>query len=161
MSANRSPDDTPAMFAGVGAVVVAGGHVEWELRRLLLWVRGKGPHHLPEVTRHLWSTLVQKIRAEAGQSTNATDVLAVLDWADQADLMKLRNMVVHAYWWVTPGQGIRANRHEKGGSGYILSGTPADLTQIADKLFTFAQRLREASSPDDRWPEAFLGGDDH
>ena len=156
MDAENSLDDTPAMISGVGDVVVAAGHVEWELRRLLLSVRGHGPDHNSDVSKFLWAELVKKLRAEAGGSVDAADILAALDRADRENLAGLRNMVVHAYWQNSPGPRIRGIRQEKNGNEWNIVGDPQDLTRVANKLKAFVRSLKQIGQPDSRWPDVYL-----
>jgi hypothetical protein len=143
---------TAQLFQAVGAVVVAGGHVEWRLKRLLLWLHGKGPSDLHEVTSLNWTILVERTRLAAASAENA-EVLALLHQAEDQNLKWIRDNAVHTHWWADGRPGVVGSRHpsKKGAGSFILVGTIEDLHASADKLFQFAARLAELA-PDDGWP---------
>ncbi len=139
------------LFQAIGAVVVAGGHVEWRMQRLLLWLRGQGPESLTTIRHLQWTGLANAIDREAVGSPKAAEIKEVLSVERQ--LNAVRNNVVHAYWWTDGGPGIRGNRHPKYGGGFIIVGTSEQLIDEANKLFAFANRLA-GLTPNDGWPIA-------
>jgi hypothetical protein len=154
MAARRPREQCLAeLFQAVGAVVVAGGHVEWYLQRLLLWLRGQGPADLPTVTRLTWTDLVQAIHVEAPRSAKADEIAALMQEANEPTLKVIRDNVVHAYWWTTGGPGIHGNRHQRDGKGSVIAGNMDVVRKGADDLFAFSERLAHLI-PDDGWPTA-------
>jgi hypothetical protein len=150
-----APARVPAeIFAAVGAVAVAGGHVEFSLQRLLLrlrWVDRGGAEfdvqtHRAVVHSMMWKQLVDKINQHL-KTHPRPDVAALLERADQGRFGEKRNDVIHAYWWLDGGPGIRANRipgrPRNGVAGWAIGGDTPDLFAIAEKLFTFARDLEQ------------------
>jgi hypothetical protein len=140
------------LFHAIGAIVVAGGQVEWRLQRLLLWIRDQGPSHLNTVTCLTWTDLEKAIKLEAPSSSKATKIAALMQTATDQHLKTMRDNAVHAHWWTTEkGNQVVGNRHDHKGNGYIVAGKFEDLHQGANQLFQFAYQLAMLT-PDDKWP---------
>jgi hypothetical protein len=127
-----------SLYQAVGAVVVAGGHVEFRMHRLLAAIRG---HKYPDlgITKKLgWSELATALRKEAHQSNHKLVLLTLME--REAGIKTLRNNVVHACWRLDMG-GPTAMRTYQGGSIATLVGSMSDLRAAAQRIFGFADEL--------------------
>jgi hypothetical protein len=143
------------LYYSVGAVVVAGGHVEWWLQRMLLGLRGLGPAGYPTVQKLQWGDLVKQIREEVAAAGGPSEIVDLLDWAERERLQEMRHDVVHSYWWLTPGPGLRANRRPRTGSGWIIADDAEALFRLAADLFECARRLEELTPDVPGWVVAW------
>jgi hypothetical protein len=126
------------LFRGVGAVVVAGGHVEWGMQQVLLSIRtGCSFDGLENVWSMQWHDLAKAIRGEGKPHPRQPQISGVM--ASEARLNRLRNDVVHAYWALDGG--LRGARHTPKGDRYIIVGGVEELSEMAEELFDFARRL--------------------
>jgi hypothetical protein len=142
------------LYRLIGAVVVAGGHVEAAMKRLLLVLRGDGGAGFSEVDE-TWTTLTKELSEYARLDGERTGRLAtLLDWGTKNRVKERRDNVVHAYWWHFDGIGARRSRFFRKDDGAIMVGSLADLAEDADALFSYAQQLDDLVGP--QWPIALL-----
>lgn len=127
-----------SLCQAVGAVVVAGGHVEFRMQRLLAAIRG---HKYPDLgtTKELsWSQLAEALGKEAHESNHKEVLLSLMK--REAGINTLRNNVVHAVWRLDMGPPT-AMRMFRGGSAATLVGSMSDLRAEAQSIFGFADAL--------------------
>jgi hypothetical protein len=142
------------LFQLVGAITVAGGHVETAMKRLLLLMtETEGRFSLVDKT---WTDLHNALvaQAETGQDDLRTALRDALQWGETNRVKVRRDNAVHAYWWIYEGCGARRSRFYRKTEGKTILAQLTDLDEDADLLFEYARRLDELAGPD--WPIAML-----
>ena len=141
------------LYRRVGAVTVAGGHVETAMKRLLLLFMGDvGGFSVVDKT---WSDLHKAIEAECtGADERRISTAEVLSWGEEHKVKKRRDDVVHAYWWTFAGCGARRSRFYRKTEGTTIGAQLEDLDEDASMLFEYAEMLDRLLWTD--WPEARL-----
>jgi hypothetical protein len=142
------------LFRRVGAITVAGGHIETAMKRLvLLLTETEGRFSLVDKT---WTDLHNALVAESaeGQDDRRTALREVLEWGETNRIKIRRDNVVHAYWWTHAGCGARRSRFYRKTDGSTILAELSDLEEDAALLFEYAWRLDELLGPD--WPIAML-----
>lgn len=123
------------LFRRVGAVTVAGGHVETAMKRLLLILTAtEGRFSLVDKT---WTQLHQALVAESinGEDGRRLALRSVLEWGDANRVKSRRDNVVHAYWWIYAGCGARRSRFYRKKDGSTILAELSDLEDDAALLF--------------------------
>ena len=149
------------LFYAVGAIAVAGAHVELAMRKVYLSLSG-GNRNLASVeVSKMWQVLENKLRQLCDDSTDVRKELKkILDWSNKKNLSTFRNHAVHGYWWLFDIDGmfhqsryhVATNREPKQPSGISIN--PDDCRKVASNLFMFANRLEALVSSD--WPVAIM-----
>jgi hypothetical protein len=137
------------LFVRVGAIVVAAGHAEAAMKRLLILLT-QGSGRFSEVDAR-WSDLERDLRAEAQADPNETRrkrLLRVLDWARDNRIGNRRNDVVHSAWALYDPPGVRGARFRKKSDGETLIWSLADLDRLAELLFQLVSRLDDLAGED-------------
>jgi len=141
--------------ARIGAVTVAGGHVETAMKRLLLLLREEsGGFSLVDMT---WTDLHRALAAECdGPDLDPRRIrlARVLAWGEDKQVKRRRDNVVHAYWWSFDGCGVVRSRFHRRQDGQMMVGSMEDLEEDAGLLFEYADRLDDLLGED--WPRAML-----
>lgn len=148
------------LFQAVGAVTVAGGHVEMALRKVLVSLTGGQNEDLGGKDVSLdWSKLHTKIedhcKRDASELAQRVDQL--LKTAEASTLRDIRNNIVHSYWWVMAldSDEVWSGRYyNRGQEPVCIVDTAENLYQTADKLFEFAAELEALVAP--LWPLAIV-----
>jgi hypothetical protein len=143
------------LYVRIGAVAVAGGHVETAMKRLLLLLKGEaGQFSLVDKT---WSELHKALSQECSGSkldSRRKRLKRVLAWGEDKQVKRRRDNVVHAYWWNVDGCGVRRSRFYRHEDGVTIISSLEDLTEDADLLFEYARRLDDLLGED--WARAML-----
>jgi hypothetical protein len=125
----------------VGAIAVAGGHVEMAMKRLLLVLTSPPKAHFSLVDE-TWATLIKKLVKQCtGSDERRIQLATLLDWAEENKLKDRRDRAIHADWWDYHGVGIRRSRFERGNNGKMINSTLSDLGEDAALLSHFAGEL--------------------
>lgn len=141
------------LFLAVGAVTVAGGHVEMALRKVLVALTGGENKDLASKDVPAdWNVLHKKISklCEIDASELAQRVAEYLNAAETAGLRDTRNNIVHSNWWLTAfdsGELWSGRYHRGGKQPMCISDTAENLYKIADKMFDFAASLESLVTP--------------
>jgi hypothetical protein len=143
------------LYPKIGAITVAGGHVETAMKRLLLLLTGaSGKFSTVDKT---WTDLHKALREESelqdGDPRRAK-LKDALDWADEKEVKRRRDNIVHAYWWIFSGSGVRRSRFYRRQDGATMVSSLEDLDEDAGLLFDYAQLLDEILGED--WARAML-----
>ena len=152
-----SPEDEEfrqELFERVGAITVAGGHVETAMKRLLLLLtETKGSFSLVDKT---WTDLHNALVAQSaeGWDDRRSGLREVLEWGEANRVKTRRDNAIHAYWWIHAGCGARRSRFYRKQDGSTILAELTDLEEDATLLFEYAWRLDELLGPD--WPIAML-----
>jgi hypothetical protein len=129
------------LYEKVGAVVVAAGHVETAMKRLILLLEKEPEAHFSLVDKN-WTDLHDRLRLLAdGTSERRIELGDALDWAEAEQLKRRRDNVVHSYWWNYAGLGARRSRFYRRTDGATINATLEDVAEDADLLFEYAERL--------------------
>ncbi|UXA14073.1 hypothetical protein KXD97_09985 [Mycobacterium sp. SMC-8] len=148
------------LFSAVGAVTVAGGHVEMALKKVLVSLTGGTNRDLASKDVPAdWNPLHTKISklCEADPSDLAQRVAKLLEAAEKERLRDIRNNVVHSNWWLAGFDSgeLWSGRYYRGGKEpTCISDKAEHLYSIADKLFGFAAELEALVTP--MWPLAIV-----
>lgn len=143
------------LYERIGAVTVAGGHAETAMKRLLLLLRQDSAGF--SAADLVWSDLEKALIAEAAKpnpDARRKRLGRVLDWADQKQVKRRRDDVVHASWWDFDGVGVLRSRFHRKQNGAQIIGSLDQLEEDAEVLFEYARRLDELLGED--WPRAML-----
>ncbi|WP_202279334.1 hypothetical protein [Streptomyces sp. M2CJ-2] len=141
------------LYGLIGAIVVAGGHVEAAMKRLVLLLRDDQNGF--SVVDKTWSDLHKMLVAQSRRSIPRAAALAeTLQWGDAHELKRRRDDAVHASWWNWDGVGVVRSRFFRKQDGANLVCTLEDLEQDAALLFEYAGRLDQFLGPD--WPQGRL-----
>jgi hypothetical protein len=143
------------LYARIGAVTAASGHVETAMKRLLLLLRGKS--EFSKVADKSWSQLHRCLESERTEADARRKRLRrVLEWGEKNHVKKCRDNVIHSYWWIFDGCGVMRSRfyldHDENGVNMISSFDKLD--EDAQILFEYAKRLDDLLGED--WPRAML-----
>jgi len=141
------------LFVRIGAVTAAGGHVEAAMKRLLLLLSGKETRF--SLVDDSWSELHRKLKERStGDGPKRMEIARVLEWGEANRVKERRDNVVHAYWWLYDGCGVRASRFYRKEDGAVLIGTWQELDTSAQLLFQYADLLDQLLDED--WSRALL-----
>jgi hypothetical protein len=148
-----------SLFHAVGAVTVAGGHVEMAMRRVYVSLTG-GKNEDLDSAPTLWADLDKKLaklcqqEPEAGIRPKLRELLAA---AEAEKLRDKRNTIIHGYWWLIPmdAEHVWSARYHTGSeppaNGYAK---PGDLLRLAERLFELAASFEALVTLD--WPLAIV-----
>ncbi len=141
------------LFTRIGAVTAAGAAVETAMKRLLLLLSGEsGSFSRVDLT---WTDLHKGLLAACSGTDDRRLALSnVLAWGDENGVKKRRDDVVHAYWWLFAGCGVRRSRFYRKTDGSIVLSSLEHLDRDAEILFDYAGRLDELLGSD--WGTATL-----
>lgn len=150
------------LFNAVGAVTVAGGHVEMAMRKVFVSLRGGVNRDLAgEDIPAEWSRLHEALLKLCESNTNeiATKLKALLEDAETKNLRESRNDIIHGYWWLIPMQDdvltLARYFHPKAKQSPANSHPKTEQMQkFAQRLFEFAAKLEALVTPE--WPIAIV-----
>ena len=129
------------LYERVGAVVVASGHVETAMKRLLPLLEEATEAQFSLVDKN-WTDLHGRLRGLADTTTvRRAELGNVLDWGETNEVKRRRDNVVHAYRWNYAGLGARRSRFYRRTNGTTINATLDDLSRDAELLFEYAEKL--------------------
>lgn len=147
------------LYSAVGAIAVAGGHVETAMKRLALHLKGESSRF--SVVDKTWSDLHKILTAEGNRQTSLGVALKRdLKWAEENEIKRRRDDAIHANWWNYDGCGVIRSRFYRKEDGVQLLSSFDELEKDARLLFEYAGRLDRLLG--EQWPRALLpagGGD--
>jgi hypothetical protein len=158
LSRHGGPDEADLAFRErlyrlIGAIVVAGGHVEASMKRLILLLKGDQSGF--SVVDKTWTDLHKMLLTQSRRSiSQASALAAILEWGEEHDLKRRRDDAVHASWWHWDGVGVIRSRFFRKQDGTNIVCTFEDLEHDAQLLFEYAQKLDSLLGSD--WPQARL-----
>lgn len=145
------------LYEAIGAVTVAGGHVEAAMKRVILTAE-KREEQFADVDL-TWTDLSRRLERIVGDDGDFAAALGeLLQWASTSEVKKRRDDVVHAYWWNLDGVGVTRSRFTRRGESYQLMSSLEQLEEDATHLFTLARRLDDLVLG--QWPQARLLSED-
>jgi hypothetical protein len=143
------------LFPKIGAITVAGGHVETAMKRLLILLTGESGK-FSTVDKN-WSELHGALSDECSRENLDSRRLGlrdVLEWGEEKRVKKRRDNAIHAYWWIFDGCGVVRSRFHRRQDGATMIGSFEDLDEDAEVLFEYARRLDGLVGED--WARAML-----
>jgi hypothetical protein len=143
------------LYVKLGAIVVASGHIETAMKRLLLVLRGQS--NFAEVAEKSWAGLHRCLLSERTNADSRRKRLRrVLDWGVANRVKDRRDNAIHSYWWIFDGCGVMRSRfyldHDQNGVNMVSSLN--ELDEDIGVLFEYAKRLDDLLGED--WPRAML-----
>jgi len=142
--------DLSYLFHALGQVVVAGGHVEREMRHTLVRL-GDGPRwDFTRVRPMPWATLVMDINNAATGRSDEAQIRAVM--AVEPSLNARRNTAVHTAWRLDADQlpAVFGSRVQVKKAPYTIVASLQNFTDTAHELFLFCDQLRTIAA-DRHW----------
>jgi len=129
------------LYRRIGAIAVAGGHVETAMKRLLLVLTRPDAANFSTVDK-TWSDLAADLRAQCDGTDERRKRLAeLLDWAEEHRVKGRRDDTIHAYWWTFADCGARRSRFNRRSDGKTILAELSDLDEDARLLFEYAEYL--------------------
>ena len=126
------------------------------MKRLLLLLRGdNGQFSLVDLNwSQLHQALADECKGQDGRDPVRKRLSRVLAWAEQNQIKRRRDDVIHAYWWNFEGCGVMRSRFNRRKDGKQIISSLEQLEEDADLLFEYARRLDDLLGED--WPRAML-----
>lgn len=141
------------LFAAVGAVTVVSGHIEAEMKRILLVASDGSKTTFADVDL-TWTELEKALEAVAADPDVefASRLHDVLEWGKSERIKKRRHDVVHSAWTLYNIGHYEANRFERRSSGTTIVHSHDSVAQLMMSMFEYLRRLQNIV----RWPTAVL-----
>ncbi|WP_460798968.1 hypothetical protein [Nocardioides pacificus] len=140
------------VFVLVGAITVAAGHIEAEMKRIIVVAEESESAGFADVPS-TWSGLVDRLTAIAdGDGMLAEPLRAVLDWGAEQKVAEIRHAAVHSAWWVFDAGHVHRSRFKNKSNGSTQMGTWEQVAQQSETLFEYLDRLQTIVP----WPMATL-----
>lgn len=143
------------LYCIVGAAVVASGHIEAAMQRLVILQKNHAKKADFSVVNWEWSRLHAEIRKHSDiKGVPNKAVIEALDWAEKNAIKKIRDDFVHASWWDYAGVGAVRTRIARKTTGNTILGTLEQVAENAETLHVYANMLDELVG--DRWVNFYL-----
>lgn len=127
----------------IGAITVAGGHIEAAMKRLAILTRGSADGSFSTIDWD-WTSLHAELRQQADTVGPPNDTLAhALDWAEEHQIKRKRDDVVHACWWDYADIPVTRGRFNRKSDGHNIVGTMDELKTTAEECATYAAMLED------------------
>ena len=140
------------MFVLAGAMTIAAGHIEAEMKRIILVAEESESAGFADVPS-TWSGLVDRLTAIAdGDGVLAEPLRVILNWGREQQVTEIRHGAVHSAWWVFDPGHVHRSRFSHKSNGSTQMGTWEQVAQQADTLFEYLDRLQNLVP----WPMATL-----
>lgn len=141
------------LFAAVGAVTVVSGHIEAEMKRILLVAADGSKTSFADVDL-TWTDLEKGLEAVAADPDLkfATRLHDVLEWGKSKKIKKRRHDVVHSAWTLYNIGHYEANRFARKTSGSMIVYSHEDIADLVTSMFEYLRWLQNIV----RWPTAVL-----
>lgn len=145
------------LYYVIGAGVVASGHIEAAMQRLVILTTGKTEADC-SVVNWDWSRLHEELRKQSTNNGPLGNALnAALGWAETNNIKTSRDKFVHASWWDYAGVGVVCTRIERKSTGSTILGNLDDLTAEANLLHEYSAMLDEVVG--ENWVNFYLPAD--
>jgi hypothetical protein len=137
-----------ALMQVLGAITLVSGHVELEMKRILLTAKAEPTAGFADVDLG-WKQLGDKLAEVArGDSVLASKLLPVLRWAEDKDIRERRNTAIHSAWCLYEIGHIEGARlaHKSDGKTHIDE--DGELAATVGILWEYLNRLQRVV----QWP---------
>lgn len=140
------------LFTLVGAITVAGGHIEAEMKRIIFQAEEDSGATFVDVDE-TWTGLEKRLEAVAADGGPlAGEIVAALAWAKQRGIKAVRDDAVHSAWCLYDVGSVQRSRFRRRATGEIHAGSLHVYSSHVPKMFTYAARLAQIG----KWPTAVL-----
>jgi len=140
------------LFSVVGAIVVAGGHIEAEMKRIV--IMGEGLRNASFVDLDLnWTQL--ELRLESIVSADgplAAEIEKALSWGRDHKIKKRRDDAVHSAWTLYDVGSAQRARFARKSTGVVQIASLGEAAEAVPYLWEYASRLMTIGI----WPTAIL-----
>lgn len=140
------------LFSVVGAIVVAGGHIEAEMKRIV--IMGEGLRGASFVDLDLnWTDL--ELRLDSLVSAGgplAAEIEQTLSWGRDHKIKKRRDDAVHSAWALYDVGSAQRARFARKSTGVVQIDSLEDATETVPDMWEYASRLMTIGI----WPTAIL-----
>jgi hypothetical protein len=140
------------LFTLVGAITVAGGHIEAEMKRIIIQAEEDRGATFVDVDE-TWTGLEKRLDAIAtGDGPFAADVAAALEWGRKKGIKKTRDDAVHSTWCLYDVGTVQRSRFRRRTEDETHLGQLETFMSHVPKMFEYASRLSHIGS----WPTAIF-----
>jgi hypothetical protein len=140
------------LFTLVGAITVAGGHIESEMKRILIRAEENRGANFVDVDE-TWSGLEKRLAAvAAGDGPLAAEIGEALDWARRRRIKKIRDDAVHSTWELWEIGSAKRSRFRRRKDGEMIHGQIETFMSHVPRMFEYVSRLAQIAN----WPTAIL-----
>lgn len=141
-----------ALFTIVGALVVSAGHIEAEMKRIVLVHRGDPDSGFADVD-DTWTSLERELRAIADGDGPLADPLGeALSWGEANRIKEIRDTAVHSSWCLYDLGHMHASRFKRKSDGQTRLASYQEVAEFVTTLREYANRLQRIV----KWPVALL-----
>lgn len=111
------------VFILLGAMTLAAGHIEAEMKRIILVADESDRAGFADVPS-TWSGLADRLDAIAHRDGALAESLQeVLDWGTEQEVTEIRHDAVHSAWWVFDPGHVHRSRFTRKSNGSTQMGT--------------------------------------
>lgn len=140
------------LFTLLGAITLAAGHVELEMKRILLTANAVPESGFADVD-YTWKGLEDRLTdVAAGDGPLAEALGPVLAWSADKKLRERRNDAVHSAWWLFDVGHFEGSRLAYRSDGASILDDGQGLAETAALLREYLNRLQRVV----RWPMLVL-----
>lgn len=141
-----------ALFTMIGAMVVSAGHIEAEMKRIVLVDRAQPDAGFADVDE-TWTRLETELTGIAnGDSELAEPLKQVLAWGRENHVKEIRDTAVHSAWCLYDIGHLQASRFARKTDGQSRVAQHQQLGDYVAVLREYANQLQSLAS----WPQAVL-----
>jgi len=138
----------------IGAGVVKAGQIEDAMKRLLTLISGGKVADFAGLDA-TWTALHNTLKKRASRDGPPGNTVSVaLEWAEDKQIKKIRDDLIHANWWDFSGVGVRSTRFAIRKDGTVILGSVDDLKHHVELLGQYELMLDECIGP--HWPRVYL-----
>lgn len=140
------------LFTLVGAITVAGGHIEAEMKRIIIQAEENRGATFVDVDE-TWTGLERRLEAiSAGGGPLADEIGTALAWAKRRRIKDVRDDAVHSAWCLYDVGSVQRSRFRRRASGEMHAEQLSAYMSHVPKMFAYAARLANIGT----WPTAVL-----
>lgn len=141
-----------ALFTMIGALVVSAGHIEAEMKRVLLTHRADPDTGFADV-HETWTRLESELaKIAGGDSSLAEPLTQVLAWGRENRIKEIRDTAVHSAWCLFDIGHLEASRFARKTDGQSRMARHQQLGDYVAALREYVNQLQSLA----KWPRAVL-----
>lgn len=142
-----------SLFTAIGAITVIAGHIEAEMKRIILVAEEGRKSGFAELGA-TWSGLEDQLWRHASSGSElAAKLRPALDWGRSRQVKEIRDQAVHSAWRLHSIGHIEACRFKHKSDGETLIDRDGSrLAANVETMFTYLHKLEDVVS----WPTAVL-----
>ena len=132
------------LFLAVGMVAVIAGHVEAEMKRILLTASARAGSTFSDVDL-TWSGLEKNLQKVANEQTGelADRLRPILEWGRGKKIAERRHDVIHSAWWLYNIGHLEASRFKRNSQPVIHTLSYEDVETLAVTMGEYLDRLAQ------------------